>query len=115
MSRLYIEAEILDDRLGKTRIAKGYVFQFDIAAQFCKTLFFDLGLVAIVLTVLHDVLDALHLRAHFLYGLTCGYESCRRGAEGRKHSLKRHDHTDGKSALHRKPYAECQDNNSRYC
>ena len=64
------DGKIPDERLFQPGIAKSDVFQLDIAPQLFQTVGHASPLRGIfIIRIFHDVLDTLHLRAHFLNGL----------------------------------------------
>ena len=105
------EVEIPDQRLGQARIAEGDIFELDIAGQLAvfRALIAAVFRKDIVVGIAHHILDPLHIGAHFLQRLSRRNERRRGGEEGGQKALKRHDHADGKAALHREEHA-CHQN-----
>lgn len=105
------EREVLDQRFLKAGIAEGDVFQFHVSAQLGKARGFDFGSVpgdVFVLRVFHHILNALHLRPHFLNALSGADKRHGRGHEGTKESLEHQDCAEAEPALHRQPDADGQ-------
>ena len=118
------QAEILDDRRRKPGVAEGHMLHhqpagqlgvnrirfavltrlFPVSASFLR---FRVG------SIVHHVLDPLHLRTHFLQGLPHGHQGLKRGEEGLQKALEGEQRADRKFAPHDQKRAKKQHGRAR--
>ena len=94
-ARFERQVEVLDERLREPGVAEGHAAHHHAAGELVVlhvVAQLRLGPVHRVLGVLHDVLDALHVRAHLLYGLARRDQRHRGLAELGQKALKGQDH-----------------------
>ena len=98
--------EVGDLRLAQAGIAKGDVFELDGAGELFILGRLRSGREAVVLSVAHHIVHALHLSDHLLKGLTRVDQGGGRSHERAQEALKRHHHADRKLAADDQQYAE---------